>query len=79
VQAIKVHGFRESDQEGLYHLAHDKAVHGRKGLGGAQALKKVAGARWQGTRTVLDSDSEASDEEPCLQVCSLLSLWAPIL
>jgi hypothetical protein len=67
--AIRVHGFREADQEGLYKLAHENAGHGRKGLGGAQALKKVGGARWEGTRTVLGSDSEGdTDEEPCLQV-----------
>eukprot|EP00884_Botryococcus_braunii_P011075 jgi/Botrbrau1/1996/Bobra.0052s0038.1 len=69
--AIRVHGFREADQEGLYNATHDKAVQGRKGLGGAQALRKVAGARWQGTRTVLDSDDDdaedASEGEPCLQ------------
>ena len=54
-------GFSEKDQENLYTDVHNHATHGKQGLGIGDAPKKVAGARWQGTKTKLDSDDE--DEE----------------
>ena len=63
LQAGPARGFTEDDQTALYQLTQAGAVSGKVGLGKAGALKKVAGARWQGTRTVLGSDSEGEEEE----------------
>eukprot|EP00887_Chlorella_sp_A99_P006340 scaffold3.g6340.t1 len=60
---ITAHGFSEQDQANLYHLAHDGATQGRVGLGRSSMPKKVAGARWAGTKTRLGSDSEDEEEE----------------
>lgn len=56
-------GFNEADQESLYMRAHGKATHGHQGLGIGSAPKKVAGARWEGTKTKLESDDEDDDAE----------------
>lgn len=39
------------------------AVHGKQGLGRSSMPKKVAGARWCGTKTKLGSDDEDSEED----------------
>ena len=59
-------GFSEKDQENLYSDAHTHATHGKQGLGIGDAPKKVAGARWQGTKTKLtdsDDEEEAVEED----------------
>lgn len=43
--------------------AHLGATHNKQGLGKADAPKKVAGARWQGTKTRLDSDSDEDEAQ----------------
>ena len=63
ISAIKKVGFSEQDQADLYTQAHDKATQGRVGLGRSSMPKKVAGARWEGKRTKLGSDSESEEEE----------------
>jgi hypothetical protein len=55
-------GFSEQDQEDLYMSSHGGKSQGRAGLGVGGLPKKVAGARWAGTKTRLDSDSEAEPE-----------------
>ncbi|KAL4426499.1 hypothetical protein ABPG77_008357 [Micractinium sp. CCAP 211/92] len=61
---ITIHGFSEQDQTNLYNLAHDKATQGRVGLGRSSMPKKVAGARWQGKKTLIhDSDGEGGSSE----------------
>ncbi|GIL53485.1 hypothetical protein Vafri_9078 [Volvox africanus] len=59
---INVTGFQEQDQENLYEQAQHGAAHGRQGLGRSDMPKKVAGARWCGTKTKLDDDDD--DGEP---------------
>ncbi|KAK2078469.1 hypothetical protein QBZ16_003309 [Prototheca wickerhamii] len=56
---IAVHSFREDDQEALYHRVQSGATQAHAGLGRAGMPKKVAGARWEGTKTRLGSDSES--------------------
>ncbi|GLI67156.1 hypothetical protein VaNZ11_011369 [Volvox africanus] len=58
---INVTGFQEQDQENLYEQAQHGAAHGRQGLGRSDMPKKVAGARWCGTKTKLDDDD---NDEP---------------
>ncbi|RMZ56619.1 hypothetical protein APUTEX25_002708 [Auxenochlorella protothecoides] len=60
--AIAVHNFSEGDQEALFTRTHDGATQGRVGLGRAGAPKKVAGTRWAGTKTRLDSEDEGEEE-----------------
>lgn len=43
--------------------AHLGATHNKQGLGKADAPKKVAGARWQGTKIRLDSDSDEDEAQ----------------
>jgi hypothetical protein len=43
-------GFEEADQERLYNATHAGATSGKQGLGIADRTKKVAGARWGGTK-----------------------------
>lgn len=59
----KTKGFSEQDQENLFTSAHDGATTGRIGLGRSSMPKKVAGVRWQGTKTRLDDDSDNEQEE----------------
>lgn len=54
-----MHSFREDDQEALYHRVQSGATQAHAGLGRAAMPKKVAGARWEGTKTRLGSDSES--------------------
>lgn len=61
-------GFSEKDQENLYSSAHDNATTGRVGLGRSSMPKKVAGVRWAGTKTRLDSSSESDVEENSSEV-----------
>lgn len=56
-------GFSEQDQADLYTAAHDGATQGRVGLGRSSMPKKVAGARWEGKKVRLGSDSEGEEEE----------------
>ncbi|PNW81229.1 hypothetical protein CHLRE_07g347400v5 [Chlamydomonas reinhardtii] len=63
---IQITGFREQDQENLYEQAQHGAAHGRQGLGRSDMPKKVAGARWCGTKTKIsegDGDDEEEEEE----------------
>lgn len=63
--------FNEQDQAKLYNQAQAGKSQGRIGLGVSSLPKKVAGARWQGKKTCLDSNSE--DDEPTHnKVCILL-------
>lgn len=55
-------GFSEKDQENLYSSAHDNATTGRVGLGRSSMPKKVAGVRWAGTKTRLDSDDDNNSD-----------------
>ena len=61
-QDITIHGFSEADQTELYTRAQSHKTTGRLGLGQGSAPKKIGGARWEGTKTRLDSDSECDDE-----------------
>jgi hypothetical protein len=56
-------GFSEADQVAAFNAVTDAAVKGHKGLGLQHLPKKVAGARWAGTRTVLDADGGDDDDE----------------
>lgn len=56
-------GFSEQDQADLYTAAQDGATQGRVGLGRSSMPKKVAGARWEGKKVRLGSDSESEGEE----------------
>ncbi|KAG2442104.1 hypothetical protein HYH02_009593 [Chlamydomonas schloesseri] len=61
---IQITGFREQDQENLYEQAQHGAAHGRQGLGRGDMPKKVAGARWCGTKTkISEGDEEEAEEE----------------
>ncbi|KAK3269202.1 hypothetical protein CYMTET_22338 [Cymbomonas tetramitiformis] len=55
-------GFDEDDQERLYNATQGAATSGRAGLGIADRPKKVAGARWGGTKKKYDDDDDGSDE-----------------
>lgn len=57
-------GFDEDDQERLYNATQGAATSGRAGLGIADRPKKVAGARWGGTKKKYDDDDEANEAEP---------------
>ncbi|KXZ53675.1 hypothetical protein GPECTOR_6g592 [Gonium pectorale] len=59
---INVSGFREQDQENLYEQAQHGAAHGRQGLGRGDMPKKVAGARWCGTKTKLGDEDEEDED-----------------
>ena len=52
-------GFSEADQEALDAWAHSHATHGKVGLGRSSMKKKtIGGAKWEGTKTKLGSDSD---------------------
>lgn len=52
----------------LYGKVKGAATQGRTGLGRSSLPRKVAGVRWAGKRTKLDSDSEEGDGYlPCEQ------------
>ena len=53
-------GFKEDDQVAAWTAAQDGATKSKQGLGRSGQPRKVGGARWQGTRTKLDSDDEAT-------------------
>lgn len=56
--------FYEQDQENLYNLVQDKATTGKQGLGIKDRPRKVAGVRFQGTKTSFsDSEREESESE----------------
>jgi len=56
-------GFSEQDQTDLFTKTYDGATQGRVGLGRSSMPKKVAGARWEGKKKKLGSDSEDSVSE----------------
>ncbi|CAL8461832.1 g1363 [Coccomyxa elongata] len=72
--------FTEQTQEDLYTATQAAKATAKKGLGIASMPRKVAGARWQGTKTLIEEDAEdgtgsqavdaAEDsgvaEQPCL-------------
>lgn len=53
--------FSEQDQEDLYHQTADAQRQGRGGIGQRSLPKKVAGARWQGTKVKLDDSSDEGE------------------
>nr|KAJ0186664.1 hypothetical protein LSAT_V11C900470030 [Lactuca sativa] len=56
--------FYEEDQENLYKLVQDKATSGKQGLGIKDRPRKIAGVRFQGTKTSFsDSEREESESE----------------
>lgn len=59
---ITVHGFSEQDQTSLFNLAHENKTQGKVGLGRGSMPNKIAGARWEGKRTKLDSEEEEDTE-----------------
>ncbi|KAG7669838.1 hypothetical protein Ndes2437B_g06027 [Nannochloris sp. 'desiccata'] len=59
----RARGFSEQEQTDLYTKAQDGARQGRVGLGRSSMPKKVAGARWEGKKKKLGSDSEDSESE----------------
>eukprot|EP00850_Spirogloea_muscicola_P021169 SM000239S08074 [mRNA] locus=s239:12763:16131:+ [translate_table: standard] len=54
--------FSEQDQTNLYNLVQDNATKGRRGLGIADAPRKVAGVHWKGARTSFGSDNEETSD-----------------
>jgi len=60
--STQVEGFLEEDQVAAWTAAQDGATKSKQGLGRSGQPRKVAGARWQGTRTKLGSDDDASDD-----------------
>lgn len=61
---VNVHGFSEQDQVDLYSLTQGGASKSKQGLGQGSAPKKVAGARWEGTKMRIgESDSEPEQPE----------------
>ena len=59
-------GFSEADQEALDAWAHSHATQGKVGLGRSSMRKTIGGAKWEGTKTKLGSDSDEDDELPGL-------------
>eukprot|EP00898_Chlorokybus_atmophyticus_P009276 jgi/Chlat1/979/Chrsp108S01397 len=57
-----VRGFSEKDQEDLYTQVQNKSIAGKKGLGVDGLPKKVAGARWGGTKMTFDDDDEGTEQ-----------------
>jgi Pin2-interacting protein X1 len=62
-KAVRNRGFSEQDQTDLYAAAQGGATQGRVGLGRSSMPKKVAGARWQGKKIKLGSDSDSDEQE----------------
>jgi Pin2-interacting protein X1 len=58
---INTEGFLEEDQEALYTQAQLGRATGKSGLGQGSQPKKVAGARWAGTKTKIGSDSDGDE------------------
>ncbi len=56
-------GFCEDDQVDAYNKVHDGATQGKRGLGIKDAPKKVAGARWAGSKVTFGDAEEAEDAE----------------
>ncbi len=59
-------GFSEADQEALDTWAHSHATHGKVGLGRSSLKKTIGGAKWEGTKTKLGSDSD--DDEAAVVI-----------
>ena len=57
-------GFCEDDQVAAYNAVHDGATHGKQGLGVRDAPKKVAGARWAGSKVRFGEDAAEDDAPP---------------
>ncbi|KAK9831786.1 hypothetical protein WJX74_009295 [Apatococcus lobatus] len=60
---VNVHGFSEQDQVDLYSLTQGGASKSKQGLGQASAPKKVAGARWEGTKMRIGDASDLDEPE----------------
>ena len=56
-------GFSEADQVDAFNAVTDAAVTGRRGLGVQDLPRKVAGVRFAGTKTVLDSDGDEDADD----------------
>jgi len=55
-------GFEEADQERLYNATHAGATSGKQGLGIADRTKKVAGARWGGTKKAFGDEEQTEGQ-----------------
>jgi hypothetical protein len=57
-------GFCEDDQVAAYNAVHDGATHGKQGLGVRDAPKKVAGARWAGSKVRFGEEEDDAAPAP---------------
>ena len=55
-------GFEEADQERLFLSTHAGATSGKQGLGIADRTKKVAGARWGGSKKAFGEEEEGEGD-----------------
>ena len=55
---VRISGFSEDDQAGLWQRLQDDQTRNKQGLGKSAELKKVSGANWEGTKTVIKSKGE---------------------
>lgn len=58
---VNINGFSEQDQENLYNVTQAGKSAGKKGLGKSSQGKPIGGAKWEGTKTVLDEEEEQVD------------------
>lgn len=56
--------FDEDDQANLYMAAQNLKTSGKKGLGTKSHIGKVAGAKWEGSKTVFDEDANDASQQP---------------
>jgi hypothetical protein len=73
-------GFCEDDQVDAYNNVHDHATHGKQGLGIRDAPKKVAGARWAGTKVSFGDGADAggADEDAAEEECGDAAMAATL-
>ena len=66
-------GFCEDDQVAAYNAVHDGATHGKQGLGVRDAPKKVAGARWAGSKVRFgeEEDDAAPEAAPGVDAAAM--------
>ena len=61
VTQVNINGFSEQDQENLYNATRAGKSAGKKGLGKSSQGKPIGGAKWEGSKTVLDQEEEQAD------------------
>ncbi|KAL0054759.1 hypothetical protein WJX82_001967 [Trebouxia sp. C0006] len=59
--------FDEDDQANLYMAAQNLKTSGKKGLGTKSHIGKVAGAKWEGSKTVFDEDANGVSQDSAPQ------------